>query len=216
MNYIFDFDGTIADSLEAFIAVFNKTIRDNHDPLTAEEIARLRKMTAWQVARSLGIKWWKIPRLILQGIPDFHALVPGLKPFRGMKVVLRQLHARGDSLYIVTSNTQESVEVFLAKNKLTEYFSDIYTGAGIFNKSKYINKLITRNSLKRRQCVYIGDEVRDINAARLSLIKIASVTWGFNDTEVLRKHKPTYLINQPEQLLTIGPKKGAEKTGATT
>jgi phosphoglycolate phosphatase-like HAD superfamily hydrolase len=215
MNYIFDFDGTLADSLPAFIAVFNKTVRDNKNPLTAEEIHTLRNMTLKKAIKHLGIRWWKVPRLIVQGIPDFHALVPKLKPFKGVPEILKQLEERGDKLFIVTSNTRESVDVFLEKNKLTDYFTDIYTNAGLFNKSKYIRKLIKKNHLKRKDCVYIGDEVRDIKAARLAVIKIASVSWGFNDKELLKKHYPTYLIDKPSQLMNL-PKKRSKAKNATT
>lgn len=207
MNYIFDFDGTLADSLPAFIAVFNKSVRDNKDPLTAEEIQKFREMPSRKAIKMAGIRWWQVPRLLMQGIPDFHALVPTLKPFNGIPETIKQLHKRGDRLFIVTSNTRESVEVFLAKNKLADYFEDISTGAGLFNKSRYIRRLMRIHKLKRPSTLYIGDETRDVKAARLALIKIVSVTWGFNTAKILRKQRPSYLINKPEQLLDIGAKK---------
>lgn len=207
MNYIFDFDGTIADSLPAFIAVFNKTVRNNKNPLTAEEIATLKGMTLRKAIKNLGIRWWQVPRLIVQGIPDFHALVPTLKPFDGIANTIKELHLRGDKLFIVTSNTRESVDIFLKENKLDKYFSDKYTNAGLFNKSKYIRKLIKNNNLKRKDCVYIGDEARDVQAARLAVIKIISVTWGFNNKELLKKQHPTYIIDKPQQLINLKIKK---------
>ena len=206
MNYIFDFDGTLADSLPAFIAVFNKTVRNNKNPITAEEINHLRSMSLRKAIKHLGIRWWQVPKLLVQGIPDFHALVPGLKSFKGVPEVIKELDRRGDKLYIVTSNTRESVDVFLEKNKLAGYFIDITANAGLFNKSKYIRKLMKRNNLKRKDCIYIGDEARDIQAARLAVIKIASVTWGFNDIQLLRKNHPTYLIEEPSQLLNLKKK----------
>ena len=60
-----------------------------------------------------------------------------------------------------------------------------------------------RNNLKRKDCIYVGDEARDIQAARLAVIKIASVTWGFNDIQLLRKNRPTYIVEEPAQLLNL-------------
>lgn len=207
MNFIFDFDGTIADSLPAFVAVFNKSVRDNKDPLTTAEIERLRNLPSRRALKSAGVRWWQIPKLVVQGIPDFHALVPGLDTFSGLPDTIKALHKRGDKLYIVTSNTHESVEVFLAKHKLTKYFEDILTGAGLFNKSKYIRKLMKNNNLKRRETIYIGDETRDVQAARIALIKAVSVTWGFNTKKILKKQRPNYLIDTPSQLLDLGATK---------
>lgn len=203
VNYIFDFDGTLADSLPAMIAVFNKNVRNNQDPLTPEEIQALRGMSSRRALRNLGVRWWQVPKLLVQGLPDFKALVPTLQTFPGLKDTIKQLHARGDRLFIVTSNTEGSVDEFLHLQKLDRYFEDTVTGAGLFSKSKHIRRLMKDHGLKRRQTVYIGDETRDIQAARLAGIKIVSVSWGFNTAKALRKRRPTYLIDKPKQLLEI-------------
>ena len=203
MNYIFDFDGTIVDSLEAFIAVFNKNIRDNKDPLTPEEIERFRGMSSRKAIKSIGVRWWQLPKLLLEGIPDFKALLPSLHPFKELPAVLKQLQDRGDKLFIVTSNTKDSVDTFLTQHKLENYFTEIDTGAGVFSKSKHIRSLMGRQKMKGRQTIYIGDETRDIQAARLAFVKIVSVTWGFNTEKILKKYRPNFIINEPKELLDI-------------
>lgn len=203
MNYIFDFDGTIADSLPIFIAVFNKIIRGNERPLTIDEIEAFRGMSSRQAIRKAGVRWWQVPRLIVRGMPDFYALATDLQPCKDIVPVLKKLQARGDKLYIVTSNSRESVDMFLAKHGLEDVFLDSITSASVFNKSRSIRSLMKRNNLKRRSTIYIGDETRDVKAARLALIKVASVTWGFNTTAILKKQRPTYLIDSPKQLLTL-------------
>lgn len=203
MNYIFDFDGTLADSFVAMVAVYNKNIRNNENPLTPEEITRLRGMSSRRAIRSLGIHWWQIPKLLLRGLPDFKALLPTLDTFPGLPETLKTLHDRGDKLYIVTSNTGDSVEKFLHLHKVPDYFNDIESGAGIFKKAKHIRKLMRRHGLSRRQTVYIGDETRDIQAARLALVKVVSVTWGFNTRKVLKRMRPNFLIDNPKELLDI-------------
>ncbi len=203
MNYIFDFDGTLADSLPAMIAVFNKNVRNNEDPLTPEEIQHLRGMSSRKAIKHLGVRWWQVPKLLLAGLPDFKALVPTLESFPGLPEVIHKLHARGDNLYIVTSNTRDSVDEFLRLHKLDGYFSDIATGAGLFSKGKHIRRLMKQQDMKRKSTVYIGDETRDIQAARLARIRIVSVTWGFNTAAALKKRRPSYLIDNPKQLLEI-------------
>lgn len=203
LNYIFDFDGTIADSLEAFIAVFNKNIRENKDPLSPEEIQLLRSMSSRRAIRSLGVRWWQIPKLIARGLPDFRALVPSLNTFNGLPSTLKELQGRGDKLFIVTSNTKGSVDTFLQVHQIDKYFTDVDTGAGIFKKAKHIRGIIAKHQLLKNETVYIGDETRDIQAARFARVKIVSVTWGFNTVAVLKKRRPNYLIDNPEQLLDI-------------
>ncbi|PSB03825.1 HAD family hydrolase, partial [Merismopedia glauca] len=51
--------------------------------------------------------------------------------------------------------------------------------------------------------IYVGDETRDIEAARKSKIKAIAVCWGFNFREILAKYKPDFLIDRPSQLLEV-------------
>ncbi len=203
MNYIFDFDGTIADSLPAFITVFNKFVRGDDNPVTEEELLRYRGMTSRKALKYAGIRWWQIPKLIIEGTRDFHALVPSLKPFPGMPELIRELYERGDTLYIVTSNKQENVGKFLEIHKLNQYFTDVETGASLFRKYRYIARIIKKHALKRTQTIYIGDETRDVQAARLARIKTISVTWGFNTAEILKKQRPAFMVDKPEKILSI-------------
>ena len=200
-NFIFDFDGTIADSLPAMITVYNKLIRNNENPLTGEEIASLRGMTSRQAIRHLGVRWWQVPKLLLLGMGDFHELVPTLKTFDGLPEVIRELHVRGDKLFIVTSNSHDNVMKFLELNSLDKYFTEIATGSGLFSKAKHIRRLMKRHGMKRRETVYIGDETRDIQAARLALIKPVAVAWGLNTRRILARQRPAYLIDEPAQIL---------------
>jgi phosphoglycolate phosphatase len=203
VNYIFDFDGTIADSMVAFIAVFNKNVRGTNNPLTPEEIEKLRGMSSRRAIRHAGVRWWQVPKLILQGIPDFHALLPTLETFDGLPETLQKLHERGDKLFIVTSNTAMSVEEFLQRHKLNSYFTALDTGSGLFKKAKHIRSVIKEHGLKRRETVYVGDETRDIQAARLARVKIVSVAWGFNNRQALERRRPNFLIDEPKELLEI-------------
>ena len=203
MNYIFDFDGTLADSLVAMIAVFNKNIRGSDNPLTAEEILRLRGMTSRKAINSLGIHWWQMPKLLLQGLPDFKALIPTLHSFEGMPETLKAMHARGDNLFIVTSNTRDSVDKFLHLHEIPDYFTDVESGAGIFKKAKHIRALMKKHNLIRKHTVYVGDETRDVQAAKRANIKGVSVTWGFNTLGILEKQRPSFIIDSPKQLLDI-------------
>ncbi|MDB5182287.1 MAG: phosphoglycolate phosphatase [Candidatus Saccharibacteria bacterium] len=203
MNYIFDFDGTIADSFVAMVAIYNKNIRNNDNPLSADEIQALRGMTSRRAIRSLGVHWWQLPKLLLSGLPDFKALIPTLTSFPGLPETLKTLHERGDKLYIVTSNTRDSVDKFLNLNKVPDYFADIESGAGLFKKAKHIRKIMKKHHMPRKHTVYIGDETRDIQAARLAFIKGVSVTWGFNTREILSKQHPSFIIDKPKELLNI-------------
>jgi phosphoglycolate phosphatase len=202
-NYIFDFDGTLIDSFPAMLQIFNENIRNQNDPLEVSEIEQLRNMTSRRAIKALGIRWWQIPKLLLRGMPDFYKMIPKLKSFDGLPEVIKTMYERGDRLFIVTSNTHESVDGFLKLQELDGYFTEIMTGSGLFKKAKHIRKLIKMHHLKRKETVYIGDETRDIQAARLARIKCISVTWGFNSRQILVRQRPHKLVDNPKDLLSL-------------
>ena len=48
--------------------------------------------------------------------------------------------------------------------------------------------------------IYIGDEVRDIEAMKKAQVDLITVSWGWNSHELLVSHNPKVLINSVEQL----------------
>jgi phosphoglycolate phosphatase-like HAD superfamily hydrolase len=113
-----------------------------------------------------------------------------------------ELKEMGFRTGILTSNSQENVTQFLIANQL-EQFDVIYSGASLFGKSKVIRSALKKQNLKTTDVLYVGDETRDIDAARSAGVRIVSVSWGFNNREILSAQMPDYLIDDPNQLSKI-------------
>ncbi len=203
MNYIFDFDGTLADSLDAFVEVFNDVVRGKTHPLSHQEIERFRGMSSRQALKRAHVRWWQIPQLVLKGLHEFHALLPTMPSFPGLPATVKKLYERGDKLFIVSSNTRDNIGQFLSQHDMYDYFAEIDSSVSLFKKSKHIRKLIRSYGLKRKETFYIGDETRDIQAGRRARVKVVAVSWGFNHPKILRKYRPDYLLDKPEDLLGI-------------
>lgn len=60
-----------------------------------------------------------------------------------------------------------------------------------------------QENLSFEEVIYIGDETRDIEAARKSYVKAIAVSWGFNSKEVLAEQNPDFLIHQPQELIKV-------------
>jgi phosphoglycolate phosphatase-like HAD superfamily hydrolase len=86
---------------------------------------------------------------------------------------------------------------------MQDLFSFIYSETSLFSKDKSIRKLMKQNNLNLDEILYVGDETRDIEASKKIHIKVIAVTWGFNSGEVLAKHNPDFLIQQPSELIEI-------------
>lgn len=198
---IFDFDCTIVDSRDYFVDFIAKEA--DRFPLSEEERDDLKGLPLMKIARRLGIVWWRLPGLYFQGRQEMDAVVHKLKPFAGMVSVIEKLHNEGHELFIVSSNSVKNIRTFLAKQKLREYFVEIYGGVELFGKASMLHRLLRENNLKVNQAVSIGDEVRDIEAAQSVGMRCLAVTWGLSSSKDLRDLKPTAVADSPKDIISI-------------
>lgn len=201
---IFDFDGTIADTLDVIVSITNRlAVEFGYKPTSQEELAQIKNLTSRQIIKQSGISIFKLPFLIRIVKAELNKEIQRVKPIRGIREALSELKNQGNRLGIITSNSKENVIAVLETNGLQELFDFIYSEKTLFNKSKVINKFLKQENLNPEEVIYVGDETRDIEAARKSQIKAIAVSWGFNSAEVLAEQNPDFLIHQPNELTEV-------------
>lgn len=188
---IFDFDGTIADSFETLVSIF-EGITARPQKLTAKEIGNLRGESLKDIIKYLKIRRWQLPRIILKAKRVVTLRMSEIKTFPGMPQALRLLNKKGCRMYILSTNSSENINLFLKNNALAGLFLHIYGDIGLRSKASALNKIIKKEKLSRKDCVYIGDEVRDIQAAKKAKITSVGVTWGFNNHAAIESAKPDF------------------------
>ncbi|MEG4278282.1 HAD-IA family hydrolase [Microcoleus sp. MON1_C1] len=200
---IFDFDGTLADTIDILLSITNRlSVELGFKSATKEQIAQLSNLTSWQLLQYSGISIFKFPLLIRMLKAELRSEIPNIKLFPGIKEVLLALTKLGFQLGIITSNSRENVLASLETNGLQDTFTFIYSGS-TFGKHKVINSWLKTEHINPQQVVYVGDEIRDIEAARKTGIKVIAVAWGFNSQEALAAHNPDFLIKRPQELIEI-------------
>lgn len=201
---LFDFDGTIADSLSAIVAITNRLAPEfGYRATPFADIDGLKGLTARQLIRYSGIPVLKIPALLRRVRSELREQSAGIPPCAEMLTAIRALHEQNHQLGIITSNTPEAVGAFLAAHQLEHCFVSIAGGGTLFRKGKLIARCLEHQQFDLATTVYVGDEVRDIDAARFAGIRSVAVTWGFNSTAALTAAQPDWLIDHPERLLAI-------------
>ena len=204
---IFDFDGTIADTLPFMHKRMLKLIKemkvtDLSDNIIVEKI---RSKSYPELMKEFNISWLKLPFIlnkVYQAQMDFYDEIAKTQLFPGIRETLEELRKRGFRLGILSSNMKENIDKFIKVKKL-ELFDFIYCEKNIFGKDKAMNHLLKEQNLNKDDVIYIGDEVRDIEACKKAGVKIISVTWGFNNKKNLRRYHPDYLVDESEEILLI-------------
>jgi phosphoglycolate phosphatase len=200
---IFDFDGTLADTFELSVEIFNE-IKDRFGfaEIDRKMIDDFRNLGFREVISEVKMPLWKLPRIIKVHQEIMLNRTKDIKIFPGAKEVIEKLKEQGFSVGILTSNSKENVEKVLNNNKMPD-FDYIQSGKNLFGKDKNLKLILRKRKLRKEEVVYVGDEVRDIQACKKAEIKIISVAWGFNSVDALKKQEPDWLINKPEEILAI-------------
>jgi phosphoglycolate phosphatase len=193
----FDFDGTLADSFPWFLKVLNVAAEKFHFKKVApHELEALRGLDNRQIIKALGVPMWKLPAIAKE--MRAMAAKDKIPLFAGSAHLLAQLKANGHTLAIVTSNSRENVEAVLEESKkLIDHWE---CGASLFGKKSKLKKLLKKAGFHAGQSIYIGDELRDIDAAKESGMAAGAVGWGYALPAALLERKPDLYFSEMSEI----------------
>jgi len=201
---IFDFDGTLADTLEVIVKITNDLAEEfGYPPSNQEDLAKIRHLGAWQVIQRSGVSVFKLPLLVRKLQKRLSQEIENTNLFPGMQETLGELKASGHILGVVTSNSGENVHKFLVAHQMQDIFDFVASSTTLFGKHRTLKKIIAKHHFDLGNTIYIGDETRDIEAAHKIGLEVMAVSWGFNSVEALATHTPEYLIHSPLDLIKI-------------
>ena len=196
----FDFDGTLADTMPWFNSILN-TVADKYGfrKIDAAERDQLRHRDASEILKFLGIPLWKLPAIIAHVRTLMQEIDPSVHLFDGIPDALARLKAGGLRLAVVSSNSLENVQRVLGPDTAA-LFDDYECGTDLFGKAAKIDRLLQRHGTPPERFLLVGDEMRDIDAARKAGVRVGSVAWGYNHVDALRDRGPDELFMQVAEL----------------
>ncbi|HCP08300.1 MAG TPA: carotenoid oxygenase [Candidatus Moranbacteria bacterium] len=198
---IFDFDGTIADSLPVVFEIINEFARrEGFEKISEEKIYELRDLPASHIFKQIGISKLKFPFFLKKFRENFGKRISSIKAISSISENIKKLKEKNYILGIVTSNSYENVKKFCKNNNL-DIFDFIYSDESIFSKDKILKRLLKKYNFEGGNVLYVGDEIRDIEAAKKSGIRMLAVGWGFNSKKALLENNPDYFIDDPSELI---------------
>tara|TARA_Y100000052_G_C2934029_1_gene76223 strand:- start:169 stop:825 length:657 start_codon:yes stop_codon:yes gene_type:complete len=199
---IFDFDGTLADSLTWFRTVLADLV-DKHGlpPIDDARAEELRGLTPKQIMGELDIPAWKVPFLAADVRARAAENVDKIHLFDGIRTMIQDLSGQGIKLAVVSSNGETAVRAVLGK-ELCQHFEIFACGAALFGKASIFRKVIKKAGTTPGRTLSVGDEVRDIEAARETGCVAGAVIWGFATEAVLQAQDPDIMFRTPCEIVT--------------
>lgn len=194
---VFDFDGTLADSVE----IINNIVKDEFPDISNEDFKLLKEQGTRSMLKKKNIPLWKLPGLVLKVTSRLKS-TENLRLFKGIDDLVITL-GKKYQLGIVSSNTEENIMRTLKKYKIDKSFQFVYSQSSIFGKYAVLKKMCSKNGINPSEVLYIGDEDRDIAASKKMGMKSMAVSWGLNSESLLRKGNPDYMVNSLAEIRDI-------------
>lgn len=180
---MFDFDGTLADSF-AWVCDQIPSVMAAHglSHRIPSDLHALRALHAREIIRTLGVPWWRIPGIAADLRKRMSEDIEAIALFPGVLDALRALASEGVTLSVVTSNAEANVRAVLGEG--ASLIGNYECGLSLFGKAARFRKLAARVAAAPAQTIAIGDELRDLDAARRVGIPFGAVAWGYTVAEV--------------------------------
>lgn len=197
---IFDFDGTLADSLPWFRASFQDMIaRFDLAPVSDDELEGLRGMSAREIMARLDVSMWQLPAIVSDMRKRKLAAAREISLFDGIPALLSDLKRLGISTAIVSSDSEASVRQVLGP--ATRLINRFDCGASLFGKHWKFRRVARLLGATPSETICIGDELRDIEAAKAAAMDSGAVTWGYALPTALQAEGPTHLFGSIEEMM---------------
>jgi len=198
---IFDFDGTLSDSGDWFLSVVDDLARKfRFRTVASHEVEMLRHKSSREVIEFLGISRWKLPLIARHLRRMVGRNAHQIDLFPGTPDLLEQIAAAGVKIALVTSNAEANARKILGPTHAARI--DCFAcGSSLFGKAPKFRRVLKKMGVKPHEVLAVGDETRDVDAAREVGMRAGSVLWGYAAEELLAAMQPDVMFRTPQDIV---------------
>lgn len=201
---LFDLDGTIIDTNQLIIDSFMNIMHDV--PLTRETIIPHMGTTLQNQLR------------VFSGLEDVRELEKAyrtynlahhdsmVKPFPHVQEVVRDLHAAGIRLGVVTTKIRPTSMKVLEMFDLYRYMDAVVTVTDVTNPKPHAEPVLValeRMGADPKTALMVGDSPADIRSAQNAGVRAAAVAWSLKGEAVLSGYNPDYMLRDMRDLYQL-------------
>ena len=210
---VFDLDGTLTDTLESLTYSVNATLRE----------LGLGQISDMECKGFVGNGARRLIEQSLQaaGDPDAKCIEEAMEaygrifkkyctyhvaPYEGIVDMLQELKKEGVQLAVLSNKphlqTKDVVATFFEEGMFVRVYGQ---QEGIPRKPDpaAVYMILEELGVSQKECLYIGDSEVDMQTGRAAGVAAVGVTWGFRSKEVLDQHGATYIVDRPEEIISI-------------
>lgn len=202
---LFDLDGTITDTIDLIVHCFDLTL----DRLTGRRWNREEVVALFGPTEPAIIERFAPPEQRVAECEAFFSCYDALHDrmahtFAGIDRVIRDAHARGVRLGLVTNKGRRTTEITVRKCGLNGWLEAVVTGEDASAPKPDpggIRLGLARLGVAPEDALFVGDAPSDILAGQRAGVSTCAVTWGrVHDTGELLAARPDHVCRTPDEL----------------
>jgi pyrophosphatase PpaX len=205
---LFDWDGTIAQTLKLWLAVYQQVFREHDIVVTDRQVGA----SFGRLGDHLMLWGYDADESELQEkanviIKDRLAKV---ELYEGARELLISLKEKGIKLALISTSPHRNLDPALRNNDLKSYFDVIVAGDDVSNHKPHpepIEQALTKLGAAKSQSIIIGDSDKDLLVAQATEIDCIYFNPPehsiYYDQQVLRSHHPKYETSKLIDILDI-------------
>lgn len=205
-TFLFDFDGTVADTIPGIMITLEKTAVAMGIPYDLNYAKSLVGTPLVVMGVDLCGKERAAEFVDTYRKEYFTWGADKIRYYDGMEDLLKSLTNNGYTCAVVTSKRRDSLENNLNFLNGHKYFDLLVTkeSTDFFKPHPApAEYAITGLNADPKQAVMIGDTHYDIECGRGAGLKTIGVTWGIEPKEKIQNAHPDYIADTPQELLEI-------------
>jgi HAD superfamily hydrolase (TIGR01509 family) len=203
---VFDFDGTIVDSMQMVFSALNDALKRRNLPTI--EIELLGRMAGLPVIDIISSKAHiteasakEVEKDVFKTYTSFCRTSCQLLPH--VESTLKTLKSKKIKLGLFTTTPTKPLMAVEKKFSLKDYFDIMIAKEDAENKPnpEGLNKIVKEFGIRKDECLYVGDSPIDILTGKAAGIKAIAVTTGIATLQQLKETNPDGIISDLEKLL---------------
>ena len=200
---IFDWDGTLFDSVGQIVASLQFAAKQFNQPLTYDAAKSIIGLGLPEVAQTLFPSVPELHAEILQSYADHYvAHSKGDAWFDGISDMLHALKAQGIKLAVATGKSRKGLDRVLQQTNSQDLF--VVTRAASETKSKpdplMLEEILAVTGVKAEQAIMVGDSTYDLHMAENIDMPRVGVAYGVHALEVLARFNPLHIAKDVDSL----------------
>lgn len=200
-TYIFDFDGTIADTIKGITATMQETFRlHGRDIPVIEDIKGVIGLPLDGCMRGLGMA---DENDVTEMCATYRRIFPDMamsqiELFPEVRETLQKLHKLGKRLAIATSRNKHSLTEILRQHNILEYFELLVSASDGYAPKPapdMVLGILEQMGISEGEAMVIGDTTFDIEMGNRAHCWTCGVTYGNHKRERLLTAQPNFIVD---------------------